>query len=230
MFPTKASCAMSGDRSSRGTKRAPSKSVRGIRFADEVARSRALQTVVRDAVVSRSCQTTCQGSIRPSAAGKRMLRAARQNVQADAVEPANPADRADSSRQFGLPAGLFLGILSTSSGSARSISRRAIRSIKVAVVRPRRSASIAAVSTFWARPSRLPRNAMTVPYRRCEMKNPTFVAELHKRLGAPSSETVDSLRLLKAFLKLAPRQRFEVIELVERLATDALRSPDRPLS
>jgi hypothetical protein len=62
------------------------------------------------------------------------------------------------------------------------------------------------------------------------MKNPTFVAELHKKLGAPSSETVESLRLLKAFLKLAPRQRFEVIELVERLATDALRSPDRPLS
>ena len=52
------------------------------------------------------------------------------------------------------------------------------------------------------------------------MKNPTFVAELQKRLGAPSSETVESLRLLKAFLKLAPGQRFEVIELVERLATD----------
>ncbi len=62
------------------------------------------------------------------------------------------------------------------------------------------------------------------------MKNPTVVAELHKKLGAPPSETVESLRLLKAFLKLAPRQRFEVIELVERLATDALRSPDRPLS
>jgi hypothetical protein len=62
------------------------------------------------------------------------------------------------------------------------------------------------------------------------MKNPTFVAELHKKLGAPSSETVESLRLLKAFLRLAPRQRFEVIELVERLATDALPSPDRPLS
>jgi hypothetical protein len=52
------------------------------------------------------------------------------------------------------------------------------------------------------------------------MKNPTFVAELHKKLGAPSSETVESLRLLKAFLRLAPRQRFEVIELVEHLATD----------
>jgi hypothetical protein len=52
------------------------------------------------------------------------------------------------------------------------------------------------------------------------MKNPTFVAELQKRLGAPSSETVESLRLLKAFLKLEPGQRFEVIELVERLAID----------
>jgi hypothetical protein len=62
------------------------------------------------------------------------------------------------------------------------------------------------------------------------MKNPSFVAELQKRLGAPSSETVESLRLLKAFLKLAPRQRSEVIELVERLASDALSTPDRPLS
>ena len=62
------------------------------------------------------------------------------------------------------------------------------------------------------------------------MKNPTFVAELHKKLGAPSSETVESLRLLKAFLKLAPRQRSEVIELVERLATEAESSLDHPLS
>lgn len=62
------------------------------------------------------------------------------------------------------------------------------------------------------------------------MKNPTFVAELHQKLGAPSSETVESLRLLKAFLKLAPRQRTEVIEMVERLATEAQFSPDYPLS
>jgi hypothetical protein len=62
------------------------------------------------------------------------------------------------------------------------------------------------------------------------MKNPTFVAELHKKLGAPSSETVESLRLLKTFLKLAPRQRSEVIELVERLATDAQPFPDHPFS
>jgi hypothetical protein len=57
------------------------------------------------------------------------------------------------------------------------------------------------------------------------MKNPTFVAELQKRLGAPSSETVESLRLLKAFLKLEPDQRFEVIELVERLVTDPESGP-----
>jgi hypothetical protein len=53
------------------------------------------------------------------------------------------------------------------------------------------------------------------------MKNPTYVAELQKRLGAPSSETVESLRLLKAFIKLAPDQRAEIVELVERLAQDA---------
>jgi hypothetical protein len=52
------------------------------------------------------------------------------------------------------------------------------------------------------------------------MKNPTYVVELQKKLGAPSSETVESLRLLKAFLKLAHDQRSEIIELIERLATD----------
>ena len=50
------------------------------------------------------------------------------------------------------------------------------------------------------------------------MKDPKFAAELQKRLGTPSSETVESLLLLKAFRKLAPGQRFEIIELVERLA------------
>jgi hypothetical protein len=62
------------------------------------------------------------------------------------------------------------------------------------------------------------------------MKNPTFVAELHKKLGAPSSEAMESLRLLKAFLKLAPRQRFELIEMAERLANDPSSDSDRPLS
>ncbi|MBR0754843.1 hypothetical protein JQ604_21870 [Bradyrhizobium jicamae] len=50
------------------------------------------------------------------------------------------------------------------------------------------------------------------------MKNPTWVAELQKKLGAPSSETIESLRLLKAFIRLAPDQRGEVVDLVERLA------------
>jgi hypothetical protein len=58
------------------------------------------------------------------------------------------------------------------------------------------------------------------------MKNPTFVAELQKRLGAPSSETIEGLRLLKAFLKLAPDQRSEIVEMVEHLATNP--SPDDP--
>ncbi|WP_316227559.1 MULTISPECIES: hypothetical protein [unclassified Bradyrhizobium] len=60
------------------------------------------------------------------------------------------------------------------------------------------------------------------------MKNPTIIAELRNKLGAPSSEAVESLRLLKAFLKLAPSQRFEVIEMVERLSTDP--ESDRPFS
>ena len=53
------------------------------------------------------------------------------------------------------------------------------------------------------------------------MKNPTHVAELQKKLGAPSSDTVESLRLLKAFLKLSSDQRSEIIKLVERLAADS---------
>jgi hypothetical protein len=60
------------------------------------------------------------------------------------------------------------------------------------------------------------------------MKHLPSIAELREKLGAPSSETVEAVRLLKAFLKLAPRQRFEVIELVEQLADDP--RPDRRLS
>jgi hypothetical protein len=50
------------------------------------------------------------------------------------------------------------------------------------------------------------------------MKNLITAAELYKRLGAPSSETAESLRLWRAFVKLAPDQRTEIVELVERLA------------
>lgn len=64
---------------------------------------------------------------------------------------------------------------------------------------------------------------------RCEMKNLNFAAELHLKLGAPANGTVESLRLLRAFLKLAPRQRFEVIKLVEDLVTDET-IPEHPLS
>ena len=60
------------------------------------------------------------------------------------------------------------------------------------------------------------------------MKNVSFASELHLKLGAPSRQTVESLRLLRAFLKLAPRQRLEVIKLVEDLATEEL--PEYPLS
>jgi hypothetical protein len=60
------------------------------------------------------------------------------------------------------------------------------------------------------------------------MKNPTYVAELQKKLGAPSSETMESLRLLKAFVRLAPDQRSEIIELAERLASNP--SPSDPVS
>jgi hypothetical protein len=62
------------------------------------------------------------------------------------------------------------------------------------------------------------------------MKDPTHVAELHGKLGAPASETIESLRLLKAFLKLAPARRFEVIKLVESLAIDPAAASEQPLS
>jgi hypothetical protein len=52
------------------------------------------------------------------------------------------------------------------------------------------------------------------------MKNRTSVSELRETLGCPSSETIQGLRLLKAFIRLSPSQRSEVIELVERLAAD----------
>ncbi len=62
------------------------------------------------------------------------------------------------------------------------------------------------------------------------MKNPTFITELHTKLGAPSSEALESLRLLKAFLQLAPGQRIEVIEMVERLTAESSSETDLPLS
>jgi hypothetical protein len=52
------------------------------------------------------------------------------------------------------------------------------------------------------------------------MKNRTFMSDLREQLGSPSSETIEGLRLLRAFVKLSSRQRAEVIELVERFASD----------
>jgi len=62
------------------------------------------------------------------------------------------------------------------------------------------------------------------------MNNPLSLAELRQSLRAPSSDTIESLRLLRSFLKLAPRQRFEVIEIVERLASESCSVPGWPLS
>jgi hypothetical protein len=53
-----------------------------------------------------------------------------------------------------------------------------------------------------------------------EMKNRISVSEVGAKLGYPSSETVQGLRLWKAFIKLSPTQRSEVLALVEQLATD----------
>jgi hypothetical protein len=56
--------------------------------------------------------------------------------------------------------------------------------------------------------------------KRHQMKNPTPASEVSAKLGFPSSETMQGLRLWKAFLKLPPSQRSEVLALIEQLATD----------
>lgn len=56
--------------------------------------------------------------------------------------------------------------------------------------------------------------------KRREMKNRTSVSEVSATLGYPSNETVQGLRLWKAFVKLSPAQRSEVLAWVEHLATD----------
>ena len=52
------------------------------------------------------------------------------------------------------------------------------------------------------------------------MKDRTSVSEMTARLGFPAGETLQSLRLWKAFIKLSPSQRTEVLALIEQLATD----------
>ena len=59
------------------------------------------------------------------------------------------------------------------------------------------------------------------------MKNRRSVSELSEKLGYPSGETVEGLRLLRAFTKLSPPQRSEVIDMVERtLFTTDARTPE----
>jgi hypothetical protein len=62
------------------------------------------------------------------------------------------------------------------------------------------------------------------------MPNPSFITEVSSRLGVPSTEAVETLRLLRSFIKLTPRQRREIIELVERLATECSPASDHPLA
>jgi hypothetical protein len=56
--------------------------------------------------------------------------------------------------------------------------------------------------------------------QRREMKNRLPVSEVGAKLGYPLSETVQGLRLWKAFIKLSPARRSEVLALAEQLATD----------
>ncbi len=58
------------------------------------------------------------------------------------------------------------------------------------------------------------------------MKNRTSASEVSATLGFPSSETMQGLRLWKAFLKLSPSQRSDVLALVEQLAADHAPLPD----
>jgi hypothetical protein len=56
--------------------------------------------------------------------------------------------------------------------------------------------------------------------KRREMKNRSSASEVSATLGYPSTETVQGLRLLKAFVKLSPSQRTEVLAWVEDMASD----------
>ena len=61
---------------------------------------------------------------------------------------------------------------------------------------------------------------------RREMKNRISIPELSARLGCPSDEALQGLRLWKAFNRLSPSQRSEVLALIEELATDPAPHPD----
>jgi hypothetical protein len=57
------------------------------------------------------------------------------------------------------------------------------------------------------------------------MTNRTSASEVSATLGYPSTETVQGLRLFKAFIKLSPAQRSEVLAFVEHLVTDPAPRP-----
>jgi hypothetical protein len=57
------------------------------------------------------------------------------------------------------------------------------------------------------------------------MKNRTSASEVSEALGCPSTETMQGLRLFRAFLKLSPAQRSEVLAWVENLANDPAPRP-----
>jgi hypothetical protein len=61
---------------------------------------------------------------------------------------------------------------------------------------------------------------LSFAFKGAEMKSPMDVAALQEKLGFVSGETVEGLRLLKAFLRLSPRQRLDVVEFIEHLAVD----------
>jgi hypothetical protein len=58
------------------------------------------------------------------------------------------------------------------------------------------------------------------------MNNRTFISDLREQLGSPSQDTLQGLRLLRAFVKLSSQQRSKVIELAERFADDPEPVPD----
>jgi hypothetical protein len=64
-----------------------------------------------------------------------------------------------------------------------------------------------------------------IAVKRRGMKNRTSASEVSATLGFPSSETVQGLRLWKAFVRLSPSQRSEVLAMVEQLATDPAPRP-----
>jgi hypothetical protein len=60
------------------------------------------------------------------------------------------------------------------------------------------------------------------------MRNPNSIPEVRSKLGVPAAETVESLRLLRSFVRLTPRQRRDIVKLVERLAIEPSAARDRP--